>query len=332
MRAVSNEATKASELLGEAALKRLTRGALRVAFALLATLQVSGSACDQKPVATQESVVAEQSRATSMPTADCSIHSDSATHWRLRSRLLLRRLPQRRLRFPRPLPLLLPLPLRLPRRRLRTLPCQQHRWSLDTPSVPVREASPVVQEHELAVVVRGNTAFALDLYRTLAEVEGNFFYSPSSISMALAMTYAGARGETERQMAETLQYHLPQDRLHASFNVLDLSLRDQGERSDGAELRVVNAVWAQDGRAFLESYLDTVTRNYSRGHTAGGLFGDAGGCQETAINAWVAAETGDRIKDLISPDAITPSTRLVLANAIYFNAGWQQPFAKIATT
>ena len=202
---------------------------------------------------------------------------------------------------------------------------------LERSSVPVREASPEVQEHELAAVVDGNTAFALDLYRTLAEAEGNFFYSPSSMSMALAMTYAGARGETERQMAKTLQYRLPQDRLHAAFNALDLSLPSQGSNSDGVELRIANAVWAQDGRAFLESYLDTVTRNYAGGIRRVDFLGMPEGARRT-INAWVAAETGDRIKDLISPDAITPSTRLVLANAIYFNAGWQQPFAKIATT
>ena len=202
---------------------------------------------------------------------------------------------------------------------------------LETPSVPVRETSPVVQGHELAAVVDGNTAFALDLYRTLAEAGGNFFYSPSSMSMALAMTYAGARGETERQMAETLQYRLPQDRLHASFNVLDLSLRAQGTHSDRVELRIANAVWAQDGRAFLESYLDTVTRNYSGGIRRVDFRGMPEGARRS-INEWVSAETGDRIKDLISSDAITPSTRLVLANAIYFNAGWQRPFAEDATT
>ena len=138
----------------------------------------------------------------------------------------------------------------------------------------------MVQEHELAEVVRGNTAFALDLYRTLAEAEGNFFYSPSSISMALAMTYAGARGETERQMADTLQFRLPQDRLHASFNVLDQSLRAQGTHGDGVELRIANAVWAQEGREFLASYLDTVTRNYGGGIRRVDFRGDAGGCPE----------------------------------------------------
>ena len=79
MRAVSNEATQAGELLGGAVLKRWSRGALRVALALVAALQVSASACDQKPVATQEPVVAEQSRATPRPPADSRIHSDSST-------------------------------------------------------------------------------------------------------------------------------------------------------------------------------------------------------------------------------------------------------------
>lgn len=314
---------------------------MRVALALVAALQVSASACDQKPVATQEPVVVEHPRATPRPPATpestatpqplafpvpTSTPSPTATQIPVPTATAT---PTNTSVIPSPTATQIPAPTATATPTNTPVPTAS--VEPDTPSVPVREASPVVQEHELAIVVRGNTVFALDLYRTLAEVEGNFFYSPSSISMALAMTYAGARGETERQMAETLQYHLPQDRLHASFNVLDLSLRAQGARSDGAELRVVNAVWAQDGRAFLESYLDTVTRHYSGGIRRVDFRGMPEGARNS-INEWVAAETEDRIKDLIAANAITPSTRLVLANAIYFNAGWQQPFAERATT
>ena len=78
----------------------------------------------------------------------------------------------------------------------------------------MRSRPPRAAEPELADLVRGNAAFAFDLYRSLAQGEGNLFYSPHSVSLALAMTYAGARGETERQMEDTLRFLLPQDKLH----------------------------------------------------------------------------------------------------------------------
>ena len=92
-----------------------------------------------------------------------------------------------------------------------------------------RVTSPVVAASDLTDVVDGNSAFAFDLYQALREEDGNLFYSPYSISLALAMTYAGARGETEQQMADSLQFTLPQDSLHPAFNALDLELASRGE-------------------------------------------------------------------------------------------------------
>ena len=82
---------------------------------------------------------------------------------------------------------------------------------------------------DLDELVRGNNAFAFDLYRVLSDGEGNLFYSPFSISQALAMTSAGARGETQRQMADTLHHRLPQSSLHPAFNVLDRTLASRGQ-------------------------------------------------------------------------------------------------------
>ncbi|NQU96885.1 MAG: serpin family protein, partial [Chloroflexi bacterium] len=96
-----------------------------------------------------------------------------------------------------------------------------------------RVASPQVADADLAELVHGNSNFAFDLYRALREEEGNLFSSPYSISAALAMTYAGARGETERQMAGTLRFTLDQDRLHPAFNALDLELALRGEGAKG---------------------------------------------------------------------------------------------------
>ena len=87
-----------------------------------------------------------------------------------------------------------------------------------------RITSPVLPAGDLAELVAANTAFAFELYGQVGDGDGNLFYSPYSVSIALAMTYAGARGETEQQMADALHFTLPQDRLHPAFNVLDQAL------------------------------------------------------------------------------------------------------------
>jgi len=158
----------------------------------------------------------------------------------------------------------------------------------------------------------------------------NLFYSPHSISLALAMTVAGARGETERQMADTLHFTLPQDRLHPAFNRLDLELAQRGEGAEGKDgegfrLHIVNAIWGQEGYEFLSEFLDVLAENYGAGLR---VLDFAGAPEESrvTINEWVSDQTENRIEDLIPPGAIDPSTRLVLTNAIYFNAAWAEPF------
>jgi len=111
-----------------------------------------------------------------------------------------------------------------------------------------RDTSPAVEETDLTVLVDGNNAFAFDLYQELIQDETNIFYSPYSISEALAMTYAGARGTTEEDMAETLHFTLSQARLHPAFNSLDLQLKERGQGAKGKDgegfrLNVVNAIW-----------------------------------------------------------------------------------------
>ena len=183
---------------------------------------------------------------------------------------------------------------------------------------------------EIAELVAGNSAFALDLYHALRQVgEENLFYSPYSISLALAMTYAGARGETEQQMADTLRFTLSQERLHPAFNGLDLELARRGEGEEGDDegrfqLNIANSIWGQRGYEFLSTFLDLLAEHYG----AGLRTLDFAKPEEArvTINKWVSDQAEDRIKDLIPPGAIPPSTRLVLANAIYFNAAWSHPF------
>ena len=176
-----------------------------------------------------------------------------------------------------------------------------------------------------AEFTRANTRFAFDLYQRLREQEGNLFFSPHSISTALAMTYAGARGETERQMAETLHYRLPGVGLHAAFNALDQELARRGEGDDGFRLNIVNAVWGQSDHDFLAPFLDLLAEHYGAGVRPVD-FRAAPQQARDVINDWVAEQTENRITDLIPPDVIDVLTRLVLTNAIYFNASWVYPF------
>ncbi|MGB5924732.1 MAG: serpin family protein [Dehalococcoidia bacterium] len=193
-----------------------------------------------------------------------------------------------------------------------------------------RETSPNVGEDDLALLMEGNSAFAFELYRALRDQEGNLFYSPHSISVALAMTYAGARGETAQQMADTLEFLLEQERLHPAFNWLDAELASRGEGAQGKDgegfrLNIVNAIWGQKDYSFLPDFLDVLAENYGAGLRILDFINET---EESrlAINDWVSDQTEGRIEDLIPQGAIDALTRLVLTNAIYFNAAWAYPF------
>jgi serpin B len=193
-----------------------------------------------------------------------------------------------------------------------------------------RITSPDVSTSDQALLVEGNSAFAFELYQALKEQGGNLFYSPYSISLALAMTYAGARGETAQQMADTLQFLLEQERLHPAFNWLDAELATRGEGAQGKDgegfrLNIVNAIWGQNDYEFLPAFLDVLAENYGAGLRILDFITEAEKSRVT-INDWVSDQTEGRIEDLIPPGAIDEWTRLVLTNAIYFNAAWAYPF------
>ena len=193
-----------------------------------------------------------------------------------------------------------------------------------------RIASPDVNPSEQALLVEGNSAFAFALYQALREQEGNLFYSPHSISVALAMTYAGARSQTAEQMAATIQFLLEQERLHPAFNWLDAELASRGEGAQGKDgegfrLNIVNAIWGQKDYGFLSAFLDVLAENYGAGLR---ILDFASETEKSrlAINDWVSDQTEERIEDLIPQGVLTSGTRLVLTNAIYFNAAWEYPF------
>jgi serpin B len=193
-----------------------------------------------------------------------------------------------------------------------------------------RDTAPQVSSPDLNTLVEGNGQFAFDLYQQLKSEEGNLFYSPYSISLALAMTYAGARGETETQMADALDFLLSQDKLHPAFNALSLELDSRGEGAQGKDgegfrLNIVNAIWGQKDYNFLTDFLDVLAVNYGAGLRVLD-FMNAPEDSRVTINDWVADQTEGRIEDLIPPGLINALTRLVLTNAIYFNAAWEYPF------
>jgi len=199
-----------------------------------------------------------------------------------------------------------------------------------------RVTSPAVSNSDLATLVDGNSTFAFELYQALRDTDGNIFYSPYSISLALAMTYAGARGETEKQMADTLHFLLPQNRLHPALNSLDQELASRGQGAKGKDgegfrLHIVNAIWGQKDYKFLSEFLDTLAENYGAGLRILDFIKEPEQSRIT-INNWVSDQTEERIKDLIPQGAIDALTRLILTNAIYFNAAWRYPFDKDATS
>ena len=188
---------------------------------------------------------------------------------------------------------------------------------------------------DLASLVSGNTDFAMALYRILKNQDGNLLYSPYSISEALAMTYGGARNDTEKQMAAALDFNLSQAQLHTAFNALDAALASRGQGAKGKDdqpfsLKVVNAIWGQQDFSFKADYLDLLAQNYGAGLRILDFIKSPKESRKT-INDWVARETEQRIKDLLPQGSINDLTRLVLTNAVYFNGGWLNSFDKALT-
>lgn len=178
-----------------------------------------------------------------------------------------------------------------------------------------------------AALAAGNTRFGLDLYGRLREAPGNLFLSPFSISTALAMTAAGARGTTLDEMREVLR--LPADP-HPAFRALLAGLAPAGGGGRPFDLAVANAIWAQKGYPWRDEFKRLVADHYRAGANDAEFVGDPDGARK-AINLWVQKQTRDVVKDLIPPDVVTALTRMVLTNAIYFKGQWAGPFDKPST-
>ncbi len=179
------------------------------------------------------------------------------------------------------------------------------------------------------LIRNGNARFAADLYSRLSSEPGNLFFSPISISTALAMAYAGARGETADEMADVLHFTLPQVELHPAMGGLLRYLNAGGEER-AYDLSIVNALWGQKGYAFLDSFTDSLEKDYGAGLQEVDFENDTEKARRT-INRWVAKETKERIEKLLGPGILSQATRLVLTNAAYFKARWAIPFLESRT-
>lgn len=191
-----------------------------------------------------------------------------------------------------------------------------------------REKSPDVNDADLQTLVDGNNAFALELYQSLRAENGNLILSPFSISLALAMTYSGARGETEAQMAEVLNFS-GQEQTHTAFNALDLALEENpltlDKEQEPMQLNIANSVWAEQTFSFLPDFLDTLSVNYGAGmHLLDFINSPEPSRKE--INNWVSDKTEEKINDLLPEGSINSETKMVLVNAIYFKADWLDAF------
>ena len=186
------------------------------------------------------------------------------------------------------------------------------------------------KDGDIQTVIRGNSDFGLNVYQQLKDKQENIFFSPYSISTALAMTYAGARGQTEIEMADVLRFSLKQEPLHFSFSNLQSHLNSI-QKKGHVNLSIANSLWAQEGYKFLDSFFDLNKKYYGTGLN----FVDFVRKTEDArkrINIWVENKTQQRIKDMIKPGTIGPDTTLVLCNAIYFKGDWLRQFDKEETT
>lgn len=173
-----------------------------------------------------------------------------------------------------------------------------------------------------------NNQFAFDLIRQVPADDNNFVISPFSISTALAMTYAGARGETMEQMAKIMHFDPDQKHFHQAFGEYLTTLNQLAEGN--IDLNIANSLWAQKDYHFLSSFFEIVEANYDSQTFQVNYRHNREQIRQD-INRWVYDQTREKIKDLIAPNVLTEDTRLVLVNAIHFLGSWLKEFDKALT-
>jgi len=184
----------------------------------------------------------------------------------------------------------------------------------------------VPSDTEVRNIAQENNAFAFDLYKEITKKEqGNLFFSPFSISTAMAMTYAGADGSTAEEISKVMHFGPNTLAFHKSYGNY-LSVLDQNAEGH-IQLRIANKLWGEQHYAFNSEFIDINASAY-KSSLKKVDFMSAWEASRVQINSWVARKTEDRIKDLIPQGALTTDTRLVLTNAIYFKGDWLYAFKK----
>lgn len=179
--------------------------------------------------------------------------------------------------------------------------------------------------------VTGMNAFAIDLYSEVSANEpGNLVLSPYSVTFALSMIYAGARGATAQEMASVLRADLAPADWQEGINAYDLTL-DARTVGSPTTWSAANKVWTQPGLALQDDFLDILTGVYGSPLAEADFASDAD-AQREVINEWIAEQTEQLIPELFPKDSLRPNTAMVLVNAIALDAPWEFPFNPASTS
>ncbi len=181
-------------------------------------------------------------------------------------------------------------------------------------------------------IAEANNEFTVNLYKKLGEDNTNLVFSPYSISSALAVTYAGARGETVREMSDVLWFPEDQDAFHPAYKAFTDSILISGKEK-GTELNIANALWVQEDYRLIQDFLD-MAKEYYRANAENVSFKTPSDQEKSRqkINQWIEKKTNNKIKELISQGILNELTRMVITNAIWFNGNWLHPFEKSRTS
>jgi serpin B len=181
-------------------------------------------------------------------------------------------------------------------------------------------------------ISEANNEFAISLYKKIGDEEKNIVFSPYSISSALAVTYAGAKGNTAREMAEVLWFPEDQESFHPGYKMFTDSIQLTGIEK-GTELRIANALWVQDEYKLRQDFLELADSCYkAKAENVNFKKPEELELTRQKINRWVEKITNDKIRDLIPQGVLKEVTRLVITNAIWFNGNWSDPFDKSNTS
>jgi serine protease inhibitor len=191
--------------------------------------------------------------------------------------------------------------------------------------------NPMKDSAAISAIAEANNEFALSLYKKTGDEEKNIVFSPYSISSALAVTYAGARGNTAKEMAEVLWFPKDQSSFHPGYKAFTDSILLSGKEK-GTELRIANALWVQQDYKLRQDFIELAASCYNaKAENVNFKMPEELEKTRQKINKWVEDATNNRIRNLLQQGVLKELTRLVITNAIWFNGNWVKPFDTSAT-